>query len=114
MERKKYLWLFALQGSIIFLSLAGLFSKKASKECFFENKFMLYYGISILIVVIYAIMWQQIIKRFEISTAYINKGTIFIWTFVWAVFFFDEHITFNNIVGCLFIIWGIVVVVRDA
>jgi drug/metabolite transporter (DMT)-like permease len=103
-----------LQLSILILSLAGIFAKKASTIDFLSIEFITYYGLIISIMAVYAILWQQIIKKFELSVAYANKGTIIIWTFVWAVLFFQETITLNNILGAILVIAGIVMVFKDA
>ncbi len=103
-----------LQLSILILSLAGIFAKKASAVGFLSVEFITYYGLIIFIMGVYAILWQQIIKKFELSVAYANKGTIIIWTFIWAVLFFQETITLNNILGAVLVIAGIVMVFKDA
>jgi uncharacterized membrane protein len=74
----------------------------------------MYYSLEILVIGIYAILWQQIIKKFERSVAYANKGSLIIWTFIWAVLFFQETITVNNILGAVLVIVGIVLVFKDA
>lgn len=102
-----------LQISIMVLSLAGIFAKKASLVTFFSVEFFIYYFFILIIMAIYAILWQQVIKKFELSVAYANKGTIIIWTFIWAVVFFQETITVNNIIGALLVIIGIVLVFKD-
>ncbi|MEN6461518.1 MAG: transporter [Syntrophomonas sp.] len=107
-------YIFFLQVSILLLSLTGILAKKASAVEFFSAEFVIYYVLEILIFCVYAIMWQQIIKKFEISIAYANKGTLIIWTFIWARIFFKEIITINNILGALLAISGIVLVFRDA
>ncbi len=103
-----------LQLSIIILSVAGVLSKKASTLDFLSVEFITYYCLILFIMGIYAILWQQIIKRFELSVAYANKGTLIIWTFIWAVIFFQETITLNNILGAVLVIAGIVMVFKDA
>ncbi len=45
--------------------------------------------------------------------AYAYRGTLFLWTFLWAVLFFDETVTRNNIFGALIIIVGISLVAKD-
>jgi drug/metabolite transporter (DMT)-like permease len=92
-----------LQLSILILSLAGIFAKKASAVDFLSVEFLIYYGLIIFIMGVYAILWQQIIKRFELSVAYANKGSLIIWTFIWAVIFFQETITLNNILGAVLV-----------
>jgi drug/metabolite transporter (DMT)-like permease len=103
-----------LQFSIVILSVTGILAKRASAVGFLSRDFIIYYGLEILVIGIYAILWQQIIKKFELSVAYANKGTIIIWTFIWAVLFFQETITINNILGAVLVIAGIVMVFKDA
>ncbi len=103
-----------LQFSIFILSLGGIAAKKASFFGLASPGFLFYYGLEILIIGVYAIMWQQIIKRFDLTVAYANKGGLIIWTFLWAVLFFQEHITANNILGAILVAAGIMMVFKDA
>jgi drug/metabolite transporter (DMT)-like permease len=61
----------------------------------------------------YAIIWQQVIKPFEISKAYSHRGVLILWGLLWSVVFFGDTIKWNNLVGAVIIIIGIVVVVKD-
>jgi len=110
----RFLDIFLLQASIMLLSLTGILAKKASAVSFLSVEFIIYFSLEIFAIGIYAIAWQQIIKKFELSVAFANKGTLIIWTFLWAVLFFHETITINNILGAALIIAGIVMVFRDA
>lgn len=56
----------------------------------------------------YAVLWQQVLKRVELSMAYMFKGTSLIFVMLLAYVFFDEQITWNNIIGAIIIISGIV------
>ena len=56
---------------------------------------------------LYAILWQQILKRIELSLAYMFKGTSLVFVMLLAYALFDEQITWNNIVGAIIIIVGI-------
>jgi drug/metabolite transporter (DMT)-like permease len=103
-----------LQLSILLLSFAGILAKKASAVSFLSIEFMIYYGLELFIVGLYAVLWQQILKKFDLIVAYANKGAIIIWTFFWAVLFFQETITANNILGGILVIAGIVMVFKDA
>ncbi len=75
--------------------------------------FILYYGLEIFILGIYAILWQQIIKKFQLTVAYVNRAVALLWSLLWSVIFFKETITLNNVVGAVIIIIGIVVVNSD-
>lgn len=57
---------------------------------------------------VYALLWQQVLKRIELSMAYMFKGTSLIFVMIFAYVFFGEQITWNNIVGAIIIIVGIV------
>lgn len=89
-------------------SLSGLCSKLASGEPFLSLKFCLFYGGVILILGIYAICWQQIIKRMPLSLAYANKAVTVIWGMVWGILFFNEEIKPQKIIGAVIVIAGVV------
>lgn len=62
---------------------------------------------------IYAMLWQQIIKRFELSIAYANRSMAVVWSMVWAVVFFHNEITINNIIGVFLVVAGTIVINFD-
>lgn len=74
--------------------------------------FMAYFGLVILLFG-YAILWQQVIKHFEISKAYSHRGIIILWSMLWSVFLFGDTIQWNHLLGAAIIIVGIVVVTKD-
>lgn len=57
---------------------------------------------------VYAVLWQQVLKRIELSMAYMFKGTSIIFVMLLAYILFGEQITWNNILGAIIIIVGIV------
>lgn len=103
-----------LQTSILILSLTSIAAKKASSYDIGSTKFITYFILELLIFVVYAILWQQVLKRFDLSIAFASKGTLVIWVFLWAVFLFNEKITVGNLLGALLVIAGILVVHRNA
>lgn len=92
-------------------SLTGVASKFAAGEEFMSFKFILFYGLSLLGLFIYAFVWQQIIKHMPLITAYANKGVTVIWGILWGYFIFSEEITIRKILGAFIIIAGIVLIV---
>ncbi len=62
----------------------------------------------------YAIFWQQIIKRFDLSIAYANRAFAIFWTFLWSILFFHEQVRPANIIGILIVFLGIQLVNKDA
>lgn len=102
-----------LQAIIVIYTTTGIFAKKASSYDVLSKEFILYYGLEIFILGIYAILWQQIIKKFQLSVAYVNRAVALLWSLLWSVIFFKETITLNNILGAAIIIIGIAVVNSD-
>ena len=99
-----------LQVIIMIYTLSTVAAKFASNEEFLSWKFILFYGIEIAILGIYAVLWQQIIKKFDISIAYANKAMSLLWSVVWAIVFFKEDITIKNIIGIIIVIIGTLIV----
>ena len=62
---------------------------------------------------IYAIAWQMVMKKFDLSTAYANKSVYLIWSQLWAVLIFKESLSINNIIGMLVVFLGVMVVSGD-
>ena len=71
-------------------------------------KFILYYGLMLAILAIYAFAWQQVIKRLPLTTAFANKAVTVVWGMVWGVVAFKEHISLNKVIGSIVIILGII------
>jgi multidrug transporter EmrE-like cation transporter len=57
-------------------------------------------------------LWQQVLRRIELSTAYMFKGTTLIFTMLFAALLFGESITIPNILGSVIIITGITLLSR--
>lgn len=108
MNKDKLKVLLALHLLLLVYSLSGICSKLAAKEAFLSFKYCLFYGIVIFILGIYAIFWQQIIKRLPLTTAYANKAVTIIWGLVWGAVLFSEQITIGKVVGAIIVIIGVV------
>lgn len=88
-------------------SFASVFSKMASEHAFLSGPYLLWLGCAILMLGLFAVLWQQIIKRMPISDAYMFKGTSLIFVLLFSHLFFGEAITVNNLLGAAIIIGGI-------
>lgn len=99
---------------LLFLfSFCGVFSKLASQYDFLSVKFCIFYAISLFILGIYAIAWQQILKKFDLTVAFFNKAITIIWGMLWGFLFFHEAITIKMIIGAAIVLIGIGLVVKD-
>ncbi len=114
-ERKKLSWplLLALQGAVCLYTVSDVAAKLASRYAFLSAGFVLCYGAEIAILGVYAVIWQQIIKRVDISVAYANRSLAIFWSMLWAVSLFRETITLWNAAGVLLIFLGTYLVNHD-
>ncbi len=102
--------IFILQIVIAIYTLSTVFAKFASGEDFLSFKFILFYGIEMVILGVYAIIWQQLIKKFDISVAYANKAMGLLWSIIWAILIFKDTITIKNVIGVIIVIIGTIIV----
>ena len=79
---------------------------------FFSFKFILFYGLMVFILGVYAIFWQQLLKYVPLTTAFCNKAVGIVWGILWGVLFFKEQIKLNMIIGAVIVIIGVVIVVK--
>lgn len=103
-----------LQAAVILYTCTDIAAKLASGYPFLSTGFVLCYGAEILILGVYAVCWQQIIKKVDISVAYSNRASAIFWSTLWAAAIFHEHISFRNMIGIILIFTGIWMVNRDA
>lgn len=102
-----------LQAVVAIYSLAGAMGKFASAYDFLSVGFISLYGMEIVLLGVYAILWQQIIKRFDLSIAYANRAAALLWSMVWAVAFFGEKLSGKNLLGVVIVMIGTMVVNSD-
>lgn len=96
---------------ILLFSAISIASKLASGADFLSTKFIVFYGIVLLGLFVYAIAWQQIIKRIPLVTAYANKAVTVIWGLIYGRLFFGEKITLRKIIGAVIIVSGVCLIV---
>ena len=67
----------------------------------------------VFVLFVYAILWQQIIKRFDLSLVYANRAFSIFWSFLWSILLFHESIRPANVIGILLDFFGILIVNSD-
>lgn len=97
---------------LLFYSLGGVCSKLAGREQVLSVRFILLYGGLLFVMFVYAVGWQQIIKRMPLTTAYSNKAVGLLWSTLWGVLLFHEHLTLRMVIGAVIVLCGVVMVVR--
>lgn len=105
--------LIGLHGMLVVYSMSGICSKLAAGESFLSARFCIYYAVIIVLLGVYAIGWQQVIKRIPLTTAFANKAVTVVWGIVWGWFFFGESITLGKLIGAGMVIAGVVLFAKS-
>ncbi len=106
-KRIRWKEILKLQAVFFIYSISSVVSKFASGKGLFSLGFILLYGLDVLVLGVYALLWQQVIKNFELSVAYANKAVTLLWALVWSIFLFRERITVWKVAGILIVMAGI-------
>lgn len=93
----------------LFYSILIIITKLISDYPLISWGLILGLSLVFLLFFIYAVVWQQLLKKVSLSVAYMFKGSsiVFIVLASWLVF--NESISLNNLLGCCLIIIGIVI-----
>lgn len=92
---------------LVLYSLCDVCSKMAAGYPFLSLGFCLYYGGMIVLLGIYSIAWQQVIKHLPLTTAYANRAATVVWGIIWGALIFHERITLGKLIGAALIIAGV-------
>ena len=98
-----------LQAIIVIYTISGIMAKFASAGETLE-KIILFFGLDLLLLGVYAILWQQMIKIFDLSVAYANRAMALLWSAVWARIIFGEHVSLKQMLGIVLVIIGTVII----
>lgn len=93
-------------------SVSGIFSKLAAQYDFFSWQFVLCYSAILGILFIYALGWQQVIKRLPLTSAYANRAVTVVWGIVWGTLIFHEGISLAQLIGAALVMCGVVLFAR--
>jgi len=108
MNKEKMKTLLALHLVLMIYSLSSVCSKLAAKTEFLSFKFCFFYASIIALLGLYAVAWQQIIKRLALTTAFANKAVTIVWGIIWGMLFFHETISIRKVIGAIIVIIGVV------
>lgn len=111
MKTLQYISLVAIN---LLYACVSIFTKLASQHEFMSWGYVWAFIGAVMVMGVYAVLWQQVLKRIELSMAYMFKGTSIVFVMLLAYVLFGEQITWNNIVGAIIIVGGIVLFANSA
>lgn len=114
MEKKKHKVsdFVILYGGFAVYTVSSVFAKQAGMQDTVLGTF-LFFVLEFLFLGIYAVIYQQALKRFPLSMAMSSKGSTVLLGLVWSVLIFKENITPMNIIGAVLVMIGVIVVSTD-
>ncbi len=98
---------------LFFYAAMSIISKVAAPYDMLSWQFIVLYGVKMFALFVYAILWQQVLKHFDLTTAFANKAIAVVWGLVLGVLFFEETLTWPKVIGSLVIMAGIVIAVKE-
>ncbi len=102
-----------LQLGIICFSFGPLISNYASKFKYSDYRFQFSIIIIIILLGFYFYIWQSTLRKIPLSIAYSYRSTLLIWSLLWSYLFANQVITFNNLIGSILILIGILFITND-
>ena len=103
----------ALIGVNLVYACTSIFTKMASRQEMLSWPYLFWIAGAIGVMGVYALLWQQVIARMPLSTAYMFRGTSLIFVLLISALLFGEGITLNNVLGSAIIIAGIVLYAKS-
>lgn len=94
-------------------SASGLFTKLASRHDFLSCPYLLWLGGVVLVLGIYAILWQMALKEVPLNKAYLFRSLGLVYGMAIAFFVFQETITWGNLLGGAIVIGGLLVLMGE-
>jgi drug/metabolite transporter (DMT)-like permease len=105
-NKKDYL---LLHGGFFLFSFSAIFLKAASAYEPLTFSFLTFWGLALLVLFVYAALWQIILQKFPLSTAFANRGVVVVWGILWGMIIFGEQITLGKTIAAILIVTGIVI-----
>lgn len=90
--------------------LSSVFMKMASNNDNLIMK-MILFCLSIGVLGVFSILWQKLLKNVDLVKAYIFKSTTIIWSVIYGIILFNEHISINMILGMVITTVGVIITI---
>ncbi|MCL1987471.1 MAG: transporter [Firmicutes bacterium] len=100
-----------MYGNFVIYSLSLVMSSWAGRFPLVSFSALWRYFAALTLLGVYAIIWQQVLKKVPLTTAYGARAITVLLGMLWAVVFFSEIITLQMAIGAVMVIIGMLLVV---
>ncbi len=107
--------LLLLHGTLLVYAVVSVFAKYAGIHIA-ESSWgltLVFLGLEAFTLLVYSVLWQQVLKRMPLSFAYSNKGMCTLWTALFGLLLFGETLTWGKALGIAVVLIGVLLVVTD-
>lgn len=104
-----------LHGTLLLYAVVSVFGKLAGNSMAINDlqPTLLFIGLEFLALAVYAVLWQQTLRRMPLSFAYSNKAVCTLWSCLFGLLFFGETLTWGKAIGLAVVLAGVWLVVSD-
>jgi drug/metabolite transporter (DMT)-like permease len=103
-----------LHFAVFIMSMSSICSKKAADFEFMSFGFIAFYVGVILALGVYALIWQQVLRKIPLTNAFVNKSALLVWSLIWGVTLFGEIVTAQKIIGLIIVFCGVFLVISSS
>ena len=107
-DKASWIKILLLQLVVGIYSVNTVIAKLVSGQKVFSPAFIGLLFLEVCVLGVYALLWQQLIKQFELSVAYANKAMGLIWSLIWSIVLFREGVKWNQLLGIVLVMIGII------
>ena len=109
MDGSKMRAFLALQLLLLCYALSTVMQKLAALQDFLSPRFLLCVFGMFLFLGVYALGWQQVLKRLPLTVAYAtSKAVVFVWMLLFGALLFHERVSPRQLLGCAFLMAGVI------
>lgn len=107
--KRKFIFQILLIIAVWIYSLSSVITKFAGKYDLISWQCIGLYCLSILVLILYSVIWQLLLERISLSKAYLAKGYYYFFVLINSIVIFHEHVKINQWIGVVMIIIGIII-----
>lgn len=100
---------FFMHIAFLVYTLYPLLGKFATQYELLSFPFMALYFVVFGVLFVYAILWQQVLKKIPLTTAIANKSITIVWGMIFGLLIFREQVSLKMIIGAALILSGIMI-----
>ena len=104
-----------LHGTLFLYAVVSIFAKYAGMAMHANEppRTFFFIGLELLVLMVYTVLWQQVLSRMPLHFAYSNKAVCTLWTCLFGILLFGEALTLGKVIGIFVVLAGVYLVVTD-